>query len=422
MASISTLTDILKDFYLGPLAEQLNQEIMVYEMFEKAAVDWSGRRVVIPVHVARNTGVGAALDDGQLPTAGSQDFERLEVDAKFVYGRFNITGPAIASAKSGPNAFISYVDAEMTKLGDDVKTWANQRGVFGGKVLGYLFDGDEATAVQPYSGRTVGMTVNNATALVDIVRLDTYATIVTNARVDAVTNQAMTFSAALGASTLAALSAGAPADTVWAVVATTVSTIINNVAGAWNAEPAGITTNLADPTHFTVDRTDATGAPTLQSTHIKCGTLTGDAYTALSLDRMQAVLDLILEVSDSAPECILMNPAMRQEYTSLLVGTNAGNLYVDASKGTSGDGGFTGLSYGGIPLKTSKDCFKGSFFFISAKSWKLCELEAPGFADLDGAILSRVVNQDKYEGFYRLYYNAVCIRPNANGVLTGIDF
>jgi len=139
-ASIASLTAILKEFYLGPIAEQLNQEILVYELFDKASVDWSGRRVVIPVHVARNTGVAFVADDGTLPTAGQQDFERLEIDAKFLYGRFAITGPAIASAKSGPNAFISYVDAEMNKLVEDVKTAANQRAIFGGRVLGYIMD------------------------------------------------------------------------------------------------------------------------------------------------------------------------------------------------------------------------------------------------------------------------------------------
>jgi hypothetical protein len=168
-ASISSLTAILKDFYLGPIAEQLNQEILVYELFEKATVDWSGKQVVIPVHVARNSGVDAAADDGTLPTAGSQDFE--------------------------------------------------------------------------HSGRT-DLNVGNATDLVDIVRLDTYATVVANVQVDAVTSSTITFSAAQNLAV-----AGAETDIVFALVATTASTIIDGVAGQWNNEPAGITTNLAAPSH-----------------------------------------------------------------------------------------------------------------------------------------------------------------------------
>ena len=410
-ASIASLTAILKEFYLGPIAEQLNQEILVYELFDKASVDWSGRRVVIPVHVARNTGVAFVADDGTLPTAGQQDFERLEIDAKFLYGRFAITGPAIASAKSGPNAFISYVDAEMNKLVEDVKTAANQRAIFGGRVLGYIMDTIAANVNHAYSGRqaSAGLQLGNATDLVDVVRLDTYATVAANQQVNAITETQITFNGAVATN-----GGGA----VFAVVATTASTIVGGVAGGWNLEPAGITTNLASPVHFGVDRTTATGAAALQSTHNSLG----NGYQALTLDAIQGVLDAILEDSSEAPDLILMSPLMRQEYTALLVGTNAANLYVQTDSAKSGDGGFTGLAYGGIPMRTSKDCFKGSFFFLAPKHWKLTELEAPGFADLDGAILSRVPNQDKFEGFYRLYYNTVCTRPNANGVLTGIAF
>jgi len=416
-ASISSLTAILKEFYLGPLAEQLNQEILVYELFEKASVDWSGRRVVIPVHVARNSGVAFVADDGTLPTAGQQDFERLEVDAKFLYGRFAITGPAIASAKSGPNAFISYIDAEMNKLVEDVKTAANQRAIFGGRVLGYIFEQANQAAFD-YSGRSSGLQVGNATDLVDIVRLDTYASVATNQQVNGVTEDTITFNAAINLTGLASIDG----DVAFAVVATSNSTIVAGVAGAWDQEPAGITTNLAAPSHFGVDRTTATGASALQSNHLKVSETAATGYAALSLDRIQAAMDRILEDSDKAPELILMSPLMRQEYTSLLVGTSAGNLYTQTEKASGGDGGFTGLAYGGVPMRTSKDCFKGSFFFLCPSEWKLCELEAPGFADLDGAIMSRVANQDKFEGYYRLYYNTVCTRPNANAVLTGIQF
>ena len=415
-ASISTLSAILKEYYLGPLQEQLNQEVLVYNLFEKASVDWSGRRVVIPVHVARNSGVAFAADDGTLPTAGQQDFERLEVDAKFLYGRFAITGPAIASAKSGPNAFITYIEAEMNKLGEDVKTRANQAAIFGGSCIGYIFQQKNDT-VFDYSGRTTGLQVNNATDIVDVVRLDTYATSFANQRVNVISSTSITFNAGINTAIV-----GLATDVVFALVAPAASTIVGGVAGQWAREFNGMTSNLATPTHFGVDRTTATGASALQSTHKKVSVVAATGYAALSLDRMQAMLDEVLLLADDAPELILMNPVMRQEYTSLLVGTSAGNLIVTADKATNGDGGFTGLSYGGIAMKTSKDMFKGSLFFLSPKHWKLCELEKPGFADLDGAVLSRVANQDKYEGYFRLYANCVCLRPNSQAVLTGVAF
>ena len=122
-ATISTLNAILKDFYLAPIQEQLNQEVLVLELMEKAVVDWAGRRVVIPLHTSRNTtGVGFRADGSALPTAGSEGYVRAEVEAKFLYGRFEITGPAISSlAKGGTASFAGYVQAEMDKLVEDVR-------------------------------------------------------------------------------------------------------------------------------------------------------------------------------------------------------------------------------------------------------------------------------------------------------------
>lgn len=414
-ATITTLTAILKEFYLGPIAEQLNQEIMVYEMFDKASVDWSGRRVVIPVHLARNTGVAFAAESGALPTAGTQTYGRLEVDAKYLYGRFEISGPAMAAAKSGGNAFISYVDAEMTKLVSDVKVAANGAAVHGGQVLGYIWGKTDTTSYQ-YSGRTTGLQVTNVTDTARVVRLDTYATVGAAVQVDVVNETTITFA---GAGYIGIAAAAIPVGTPLAVIAPATSTLVGGVAGAWQNEPNGITSNLSSGTHFSINRATAANAE-LRSNHSVAGAT--DVYAALTLDKLQASLDSILLSSSEAPDVILMNPVMRQEYTSLLVGTSAGNLYVSADKANKGDGGFTGLAYGDIPMKTSQSMFKGTFFFLNSKSWCITELEGPGFADDDGDVLSRVANRDNWEGFYKMYYNVVCKRPNANSVLTAILF
>jgi hypothetical protein len=63
-ATQATLSDILKEFYLGPVQEQLNNEVMVLDLMTKTTVDWNGRvaikttvdwngRVaIIPIHVS----------------------------------------------------------------------------------------------------------------------------------------------------------------------------------------------------------------------------------------------------------------------------------------------------------------------------------------------------------------------------------
>ena len=70
-SSIATLNAILKEFYLAPIAEQINQEVLVYELFEKSTVAWSGKTVVIPAHISRNTAVGVITEGGAMPAGGN---------------------------------------------------------------------------------------------------------------------------------------------------------------------------------------------------------------------------------------------------------------------------------------------------------------------------------------------------------------
>ena len=42
VATLTTFESILKEFYLGPVIEEINNEVHVIEMFEKATVDWQG--------------------------------------------------------------------------------------------------------------------------------------------------------------------------------------------------------------------------------------------------------------------------------------------------------------------------------------------------------------------------------------------
>jgi hypothetical protein len=115
-----------------------------------------------------------------------------------------------------------------------------------------------------------------------------------------------------------------------------------------------------------------------------------------------------------------MNSLTRQQYTALLQGTNAGNLYVTTDSAKNGDGGFMSLGYAGIPIKTSRAIHRGILAFLRKDTWNITELESAGFADMDGNVLSRVPDVDAYRGFYRWYWNLVCKQPNCNVILFGV--
>ena len=455
-ATITTLDSVLKEFYAKAIAEQLNQEVLMLELFEKAKLDWSGKRVVVPVHIARNTGVGFTGEGAALPTAGEQTYDELHINAKFLYGRFQLTGPAIASAK-GAYSFGNYIDLELRKLVQDVKKTANVACFSGGRVVGW----SQCRMIRPAGAGAVPIT-NSAGGVNVNIPFSGDATEFERKRAAAVAaGGTLTISLRDMATYDRPTGMVAAADNI--ITVTGVNTITNTFTGTTvgaafgvtyadndgcssleivgnaaalataNLEITGIASNLGSAVHHGVDRTDATGGTgaelqvglgSIRSTDNTALPANHDTFSALDLGQMQAVADSIYTSSGKEADWIIMNPAQRASYTNLLVGVNAANLFKSTDSAKKGDGGFTGLGFNGTPIKVSVDAGQHCYYFLNSKSWRLAQLEKPGFADLDGNILARAGvgagGIDAYEGYYRMYCDIYAERPNANGVVTSI--
>jgi hypothetical protein len=472
-ATITTFDAILKEFYLGPIQEQLNNEIMVLQMFQKATVDWNGKVAVMPVHLGRNSGVDWAGEDASLPNAGNQTYDDLRINSKFLYGRFEVTGPAIASAgKGGTNSFVGYVEAEMDRLVHDVKNVADRDSVSGGTIKGFVPEYFEINTVAgggfntgaksgiAYDGDFnifAGVVTATATTWirVNLLRGDT---------LDSVTLAAGTEIYVKGANATAGtidlyVNSGAPAaPAVDGEIPATgdlscpLVLQVSGVAGANEAGGAnpggtsgvanagidvalaaakqceGLFGNLGNPVHFSIDRSadNGTAVNTELQSSLKRGLITQTAAAGayvrpdITLTKIQGLMDEVILESGGKVNMLIMNPRQRQMYTKVLQGTSAGNLQVATEKASNGDGGFLGLSYGGVPIQVSRHVSNGMIVFLDTKTWKILELQGSEFADLDGAVLSRVMNKDSWEGFYRWYMNIVCGQPNRNAILCGV--
>ncbi len=468
VATLANFASILKEFYLGPVQEQLNNEVLVLQIMEKATVDWNGRLCHIPLHVGRAPGAtGYIAESAALPAASQQDYRNYVVNARFLYGRFEVTGPAIASAgKGGKNSFIGWADAEMDKLVSDVKNSADEACFSGGRVLGFLnekFDtgAANATRVWQFTGDLAKVTaLRTATGFappgglqVALCRMDlgsgaandwisaSPADPVVISAEDAA-NQTITLDDRTGGGVQLNTS-GVAAGFAVAVIAVDVRGAVNNIVGPLGAptQPEGIYSNLVgqiadaagtvaapgNVNQFGVPRNDggATPAIALQGNILTQSVVPGapspapaaGVRAALSLPRIQQCFDQVMTRCDEEPDCIVMHPTMRTQYTSLL---QAG-LQTYTVKAEHGDAGFTGLSYGNVPIKTARHAPRGGMIFLRTKDWKMLQLQPGGFADLDGSVLSRAANTDEWEGFYRWYYNTVCMRPNAQAILVGIN-
>lgn len=444
-ATRGSLDSLLKDFYLGPVVEQLNNEMLVLNMYEKMSVDWSGRQCILPIHISRTASTAVQFRAEStpalavaLPVAGSQGYDNLTVVARYLYGTFLISGPAVASAKNGgKGAFIGWMEAEMDRLVTDVKNTADYAMLNGGGVVGFItdsvnhadhaFTGDYSKII---AGKTLSLVncfspgFDSAGAVIN----DTYLNdIVASAALHAATAKnegAGTITFAAAQDTTAVTYGGA----------TRVAPVVvraNADLSTFQGEPVGIMSNLfgnggavGTPDHFGIPVNGASYGAGLRPATLDAfvrvveTTPAATGVADLTVERIQSVLDEITVLSGEEPDVIICHPSLRANYVAVL----SASLFATArGPATKGDAGFLDLSYGNIPIKFARHCPRGMMIFMNKKTWKLLQLQSGGFADLDGTTILRQANHDAWEGFYRWYYNTVCTRPNANGLLVGID-
>lgn len=107
-SAIST-AGIYKNYYQGPIVDQLSEDIPVYRGAEKVKNAYSGQQVNRPLRVRRNQGIGASSDGGSLPVIGNQTTVQAVIESKYLYLRAGMTGPAIKASKNDQGSFARIV-------------------------------------------------------------------------------------------------------------------------------------------------------------------------------------------------------------------------------------------------------------------------------------------------------------------------
>lgn len=124
MLQLSNFDPVLKDFWGPAIANQLNNDITIWNLTEESSRSFSGRRCIYPIHTTRNSGVGGRAENGTLPVAGNQGHELAVVSATYQYGTIRLSGPTIAAGK---HAWAEALSMEMEGLVNDIKVdWARQ--------------------------------------------------------------------------------------------------------------------------------------------------------------------------------------------------------------------------------------------------------------------------------------------------------
>jgi hypothetical protein len=134
---------ILKDYYVGPITEQINYQSILLDKIERdsSKVDHTGRRAIYPLHVGGNEshkflkdpikGANPATKDLLLPEGDPQKFEDAIYGLSYNSWAIEISDPTVQASERNEGAFTSAVDAETKFLVKDAKKKMNTL-AFGG--------------------------------------------------------------------------------------------------------------------------------------------------------------------------------------------------------------------------------------------------------------------------------------------------
>ncbi len=120
-ADLTSLTSVLKEYYVGPLADQLNQDVMVTQMLRVNSQDIEGLKAVVPLHYGRSSGISSRAEGGTIAGAGNQAYTRATFQLKYHYARIQVSGPSISNTRSDRGAFLQAMKSELDFIRNDIQ-------------------------------------------------------------------------------------------------------------------------------------------------------------------------------------------------------------------------------------------------------------------------------------------------------------
>ena len=406
--TFTDVSDILKEYYLGPVAEQLNNEILLLSRLNSRSEDLVGKRAYVPLHVSRSGGIGARAEAAALPAAGNQQYDKAVYDLKYLYGRVQVTGPAMAKTKSEAGAFLQALKSELDGVRNDLqKDLARQ--VYGA-----------GTAFIAQAGTTTSSTtvVLNAAAgkeairkgqlyagmLVDIGTVADVDTIAAGREITAVdyANNTITISGA--------------------AVTTTSSHFVSRAGAAIDggATAAGSRSNEVDGIRRIVnDVAPTSGSNTFGEIDPFAKTFWDNkritSVGAIALDDLQQGMNLV-RLEGGSPSVMVTSMGVQREIYGLLEDQVR---YVDPES-LNYSAGFRTLEYAGMPIVSDIDAPYGKLYMLDESTMKVFSDQDWHFLDADGQTLRQVSGYDAFEAIMTRYMNLGVTKRSNQCVLTGI--
>lgn len=389
--TLSDISEALKEFYIGPIRQTLNNATVLLSRLQRNQEDVSGESLTarVPLVYERNQGVGARADNGTLPAARKRAVLQTEIPLKYNYGRISVTGPAIAGSRNAANAFMKIIDFEVKGMVQGMKVDLNRQ-----------MHGDGTGQMCQINGTSSSTAVTVDNPGTQYLEEDMIFDI---------------FSATSGGQAGAADNVIGSVDTSTTFTLDTGATMTDNYyifrADARGNEMMGLLGIVDDATYITtLQNLSRTTYPWFKGNVMD----NGGTNRALTLDLMQEASDTA-ESKGGRISLVISNFELRRKYADLLV---ADKRFVNKLKL---DGGFSALEYsaGGepIPFVVDRHSRNNQLMFLDESTLAIYRASDFDWMDKDGNVLSRVSGTDAYEAVLYVYQNLGCTCPKFNTVI-----
>ena len=391
-ASLTTLNSILKEFYLPPVVEQLNNEVLLLSRLDSSDQEIVGTKAFIPVHTGRSGGIGARGEYVALPNPGNQAFARASYDLTYQYGIVRVSGPSQAKTASEAGAFLQSLRAELDGIRNDLKKDL-ARQLYG--------NGDGILAV---TGTTTASTtvVLNASAAEAINKGQLYP----GQYVDIGTPAAPTN--VVSGDTIQSVNAATPSITILTSVTTNgTQNVYRAGSNAANVtyEMNGIK-NLVPTAANTFGGIDATQAANAYWDNIRDA-----AGTAISQDRLMQAFNKVRIAGGEVSAIYTSYGVQRAFFNTFTAAIN----YIEPLKL---EGGFQTLNFMGKPIIADIDAPQANVYLLDERFVKFFSNQDWHFLDEDNQPLKWDVNFDAWKSVLARYLNLGASRRNVHAVLT----
>ena len=412
-ASTTTLDSALKEYYLPPAREQLNNENMMLAQIERTSSHVEGRRAVLSLHVQRNSGVGARAEGGALPTAGSQGYAEERVGLSYNYLRIRVSGQAMKATVNDSGSFVRALSSEMTQGVNDLRRDINRQ----------IFTDGNAAIAQCASVSTATITLTTPTTTqINQLHVGMLIDVGTVSDADA-----------KGAGlTIASIDKSAGTVTFTTNPTSGVGTshflfrqgnkLDADGAGADAADGAGTLeliglAKIVGTSGTSLHNVDSSTYPSWSST-INSNSGTNRAATDTLFEK---VIDDIDIESGKSPNLCVTTKGVRRNYAAQLKSMKRFN---DGASLTL-KGGFKALTIDcgdvSLPLVADRDCPANLAYLLNTSHLVQHEMSDWEWADYDGAVLRNRSGYDEWEAFMFKYHQLCTDQRNAHGKIADIS-